>query len=150
MLREMLPKFSTEHKFFDNYLFHSTIIEWNKLNLTLLNWESFWVFKTNIIRCIRQKPTSFLTSNIYKRIRPIACQSQIHFLLYCSIFNGNRHTLSSILNNINCKILESTCSSVPKTFLVAHHLVETSLRTHSLVTIDLRSETKGSRFDSGH
>ena len=40
-----------------------------------------------------------------------------HFLLHCPIFNDKRHNLLSTLNNIDCKILESTDSYLTQTFL---------------------------------
>lgn len=77
-------------------------------------------FQKILLDVLEQNQPVALTVNIYKGTRTITRQSQIHFLLYYSIFNDNRHTLSITWNNSNCKILESDCFSIAQTFLVEH------------------------------
>ena len=48
-----LPIFKSKHNFFKNSFFSSTISEWNKLDLSLRNSESFLTFKKNILQFIR-------------------------------------------------------------------------------------------------
>ena len=47
----------------------------------------------------------------------LSTDSTSHFLLHCAIFHDERHSLLSILNNIDCKILESTDSYLKQTLL---------------------------------
>ena len=44
-------------------------------------------------------------------------ESTSHFLLHCPAFHDKRHTLLNTLNNIDCKILESTDSYLTQTLL---------------------------------
>ena len=52
------------------------------------------------------------------------CQSTSHFLPYCPPFNDERYTLLSTLNNINCKLLELTKSSLSQTLLYGNTLFD--------------------------
>ena len=54
-----IPCFNTKHSFFKNSFFPSTIIEWNKLDLTLRKCDSFNVFKKEILKFIRPSSNSF-------------------------------------------------------------------------------------------
>ena len=60
---ENIPLLKTDHAFFKNSFFPSTIIEWNKLDLNIRNAESFGVFKNSILKFIRPTPNS--TFNCY-------------------------------------------------------------------------------------
>ena len=51
-------------------------------------------------------------------------ESTSHFLLHCATFNDERYTLLSTLNNIDCKLLELTKSSLSQTLLYAHYLIK--------------------------
>ena len=51
--------FNTKHNFFKNSFFLSTIIEWNNLDLGLQKWDSFNVFKKEILKFIRPSPNYF-------------------------------------------------------------------------------------------
>ena len=53
------PCFNTKHSFFKNSFFPSTIIEWNKLDLTLRKCDSFNVFKKEILKFIHPSSNSF-------------------------------------------------------------------------------------------
>ena len=51
-----LPIFKSKHNFSKNSFFPSTISEWNKLDPSLCNSESFLTFKINILQFIRPAP----------------------------------------------------------------------------------------------
>ena len=126
-----------KHNFYKNSFFPSAIIKWNNPDSNLWNSESFGTFENNILIFIRLKPTSCLNCCNLKGIRLItrlrfglshehkfkynfqnclnllcscglSIESTSHFLLHCPIFNNKWHTLLRTLNNIDCKILEST------------------------------------------
>ena len=54
-----IPCFNTRHNFFKNSSFPSTIIEWNKLDVSLRKCDSFKVFKKEILKLIRPLSNSF-------------------------------------------------------------------------------------------
>ena len=56
-------------------------------------------------------------------------ESTSHFLLHCPTFNDERYTLLSILNNIDCKFLELTKSSLSQTLLLGNTLSDTEKNT---------------------
>ena len=49
-----IPSLSFKHNFFKNTFFPSTILEWNKLDLSLRNSGSYDVFKNSILKFIRK------------------------------------------------------------------------------------------------
>ena len=59
-----IPCFNTKHNFFKNSFFSSTIIEWNKLDVTLQKCDSFNVFKKEILKLIRLSSNSFIIATI--------------------------------------------------------------------------------------
>ena len=60
----------------------------------------------------------------------IECTS--HFLLHCPTFNDERYTLLSTLNNIDCKLLELTKSSLSQTLLYGNTLFDKEKNTRIL------------------
>ena len=56
-------------------------------------------------------------------------ESTSHLLLQCPAFNDERYTLLSILNNIACKFLELTKSSLSQTLLLGNTLSDTEKNT---------------------
>ena len=58
-------------------------------------------------------------------------KSTSHFLLHCPTFNDERYTLLSTLNNIDCKLLELTKSSLSQTLLYGNTLFDKENKTHS-------------------
>ena len=55
-----------------------------------------------------------------------------YFLLHCPTFNDERYTLLSTLNNIDCKLLELTKSSLSQTLLYGNTLFDKEKKyTHS-------------------
>ena len=53
-----IPLLNTNHNFFENSFFPSTIIEWNKLDLCLRKDDTLSLFKTNVLTFIRPSPHS--------------------------------------------------------------------------------------------
>ena len=58
-------------------------------------------------------------------------ESTSHFLLQCPTFNYEQYTLLSTLNNIDCKLLKLTKSSLSQTLLYGNILFDTEKNTHS-------------------
>ena len=66
-----------------------------------------------------------------------------HFLLHCSIFTDHKNTLLSILNNINCKILDSPDSFLMQNVLFGSILFDTGTKTLIVnATIDYISSSE--------
>ena len=59
-------------------------------------------------------------------------ESTSHFLLHCPTFNDERYTLLSTLNNIDCKLLELTKSSLLQTLLYSNTLFDKE-KTHAFL-----------------
>ena len=55
-----------KHNFFQSAYFPSINIEWNKLDPTIRNAESFGIFKSNIRKFIRSTPFDFFPVIIIK------------------------------------------------------------------------------------
>ena len=64
-----IPLIKIKRNFFKNTFFPSGIIEWNKLDPTIRNAESFGIFKSNILKFIRPTPRSFFNCYNHKGIR---------------------------------------------------------------------------------
>ena len=131
-----IPLFKTNHNFFKNSFFSSTIIEWNNLGPNLRNSGTF---KSTILKFIRPSPNSvfkchnpqgikFLTRlrlglshlreynckhSFQDSLNPLCkcnleVESTSHCLLHYSIYNNYRSSLLSTIRNIDCKLLENT------------------------------------------
>ena len=59
-------------------------------------------------------------------------ESTSHFLLHCPTFNGEQYTLLSTLNNIDCKLLKLTKSSLLQTLSYGNTLFDKEKNTHIL------------------
>ena len=57
---ENISLFNVKGNFYKNSFFPSTIIDWSKVDSNLLNWECFGIFKNNILKFFRPKPSSFV------------------------------------------------------------------------------------------
>ena len=53
-----IPCFNTKYNFFKNFFFPSTIIEWNKLDVSLQKCDSFNIFKKENLKFIRRSSNS--------------------------------------------------------------------------------------------
>ena len=53
-----IPLFKTNHNFFKNSFFRSTIIEWNNLDPNLRNSDTYGTFRNAILKFIRPSPNS--------------------------------------------------------------------------------------------
>ena len=67
----VFPRLKSNITFLKNTFFPSAIIEWNKLDPTIRNAESFDIFKSNILKFIRHAPRSFFNCYNHKGIRPM-------------------------------------------------------------------------------
>ena len=118
------PLFNIKHNFHKNSFFPPSIIEWNNLDLNLLNLNNLKGIR--LITRLRLE-LSHLREHQFKCsfqnylnslcICGLSIESTSHFLLHCPIFHDKRHTLLSTLNNIDCKILETTDSYLTHTLL---------------------------------
>ena len=66
---DCIPLIKIKRNFLKNTSFPSAIIEWNKLDPTIRNAESFCIFKSNILKFIRPTPRSFFNCYNNKGIR---------------------------------------------------------------------------------
>ena len=64
-----IPYLSFEHKFFKNTFFPSSILEWNKLDVSLRNSASYNVFKNSILKSIRLSPNKIFQCHNPKGIK---------------------------------------------------------------------------------
>ena len=125
---DKITLFRTKHNFFKNYLFSSTVIEWNQLDPNLQSAASLNVFKKNS-KFIRPSPNSVFNCHNCKvikyltRLRPglshfrehkfkhsfqdtvnpfcsygLDVETNMHFFLYCRLFSNKRCTLLSTVN----------------------------------------------------
>ena len=53
-----IPQFNVRHTFFRNSYFPSIVTEWNNLDKSIRNSESFSIFKKNILEFIQPSPNS--------------------------------------------------------------------------------------------
>ena len=65
------PLIKIKHNFFKNTFFPSAVIEWNKLDPTILNAKRLGIFKSNILKFIRRTPRGFFNCYNHKGIRLI-------------------------------------------------------------------------------
>ena len=63
------PLIKIKRNFFKNTFFPSAIIEWNKLDPTIRNTESFGIFKSNILKFVRRTKKKFFNCYNHKGIR---------------------------------------------------------------------------------
>ena len=122
-----IPQFKVKHNFFWIYFFLSAVIECNKLDVNVRNFEILNIFKKSFLNFIRPSGSSVIReelnvnllttlSHLHKHkfkhgfqdsLNPISnCVSDIeteaHFLLHCPHYSNKRSTfLGSWLKNIN-------------------------------------------------
>ena len=124
-----IPYFKTKHIFFKISFFHLTVIEWNKLDTNLRRWDSYNVFRSNILTFMRPSSNFFLDCHnpigvkyitrirlshlrehkfkhsFQDKLNPICnsgndVESAIHFFLHCPLCSNERRTLlNSLVNN---------------------------------------------------
>ena len=61
-----IPLFKTNHIFFKNFFFSSTIIEWNNLDPNLRKTDTYRTFRNTILKFVRPSPNSALNVIIRK------------------------------------------------------------------------------------
>ena len=156
---DCIPLIKIKHNFLKNTFFPSTIIEWNKLDPTFRNAESFDIFKSNILKFIRPTRRSFFNCYNHKGIRLMTrlhpglshlrehkfnhnFQNCINPLCSCSMdiestshfflhCPDKRITLLSTLNQIDCKLIETNESSLVEALLFGNSLFD--LKKNSLI-----------------
>ena len=64
-----IPAINVKHDFFKNTVFPSTIIEWNKLDLKIKNFESIKTFQKRILLFIRSSSSSTFNCHNPKGIK---------------------------------------------------------------------------------
>ena len=64
-----IPQFNIRHTFFRNSYFPSIVTEWNNLDKSIRNSESFSIFKKNILKFIRTSPNSIFNCHNPKRVK---------------------------------------------------------------------------------
>ena len=102
-----IPRFKTNHNFFKNSFFPSTIIEWNNLNPNLRNSDTYGTFKNTILKYIRPSPNS-----VFKCHNPQGIKFLTRLRLGLSHLREHKfkHSLQDSLNPLcKCDIeIEST------------------------------------------
>ena len=64
-----IPQFNVRHTFFRNSYFPSIVTEWNNLDKSIRNSESFSIFKKNILKFIRPSPNSIFNCHDPKGVQ---------------------------------------------------------------------------------
>ena len=64
-----IPQFNVRHPLFRNSYFPSIVTEWNNLDKSIRNSESFSIFKKNILKFIRPSPNSIFNCHIPKGVK---------------------------------------------------------------------------------
>ena len=64
-----IPQFNVRHTFFRNSYFPSIVTEWNNLDKSIRNSESFSIFKKNILKFIRPSPNSIFNCHNPKGVK---------------------------------------------------------------------------------
>ena len=64
-----IPQFNVRRTFFRNSYFPSTVNEWNNLDKSITNSESFSIFKKNILKFIRPTPNSIFNCHNPKGVK---------------------------------------------------------------------------------
>ena len=66
---DSIPQFNVRHTFFGNPYFPSIVTEWNNLDKSVRNSESFSIFKKNILQFIRPSPNSIFNCHNPKGVK---------------------------------------------------------------------------------
>ena len=157
-----LPNFKSKHS--RHKSFPSTISEWNKLDPSLRNSESFLTF--NILQFIRPTANSVYNChnpkgikrftrlclglsyfhkfkhNFKEPLNPLCkfghgIESTTHFFLHCPLFTNERYTLLSTLSSIDCNLLNNTDFVLTKTLLFGNFSLNSNKNLELLnATID--------------
>ena len=64
-----IPQFNVRHTFFRNSYFPSIVTEWNNLDKSIRNSESFSIFKKNILQFIQPSPNSIFNCHNPKGVK---------------------------------------------------------------------------------
>ena len=89
----VIPLIKTKLNLFKNTFIPSAIIEWNKLDPTIRNTQSFGLFKNNIFKFIRPSPRRFFSCYNHKEIRLMTSLRLVLSRLREHKFNHNQSIL---------------------------------------------------------
>ena len=67
-----IPQFKVKHNFFQNSLFPSAVIEWNKLDQNISNPENFNIFTKKLLKFIRPSGSSVFRCHNPKGVKLLA------------------------------------------------------------------------------
>ena len=127
-----MPAINVKHDFFKNTFFPSTIMEWNKLDWEIKNFESIETFKKTILPFIRSSPNSTFSChcrlglshlrehkfkhsfqdslNLFCNCGKGEVETRSHYLLHCSNYSEERLGLLNTIRNIDMSILQPSDS----------------------------------------
>ena len=155
-----IPLFKTNHNFFKNSFFPSTMIKWNNLDHELRNSDTYGTFRNAILKFIRPSPKSafechnlqgikFLTRlhlglghlrehrfkhNFQDSLNPLCkCGAEVESISHFLLHCPiyRWYSLLSTIINIDCKLLEITDSSL--TQMLLHGNPSFDIITNSLI-----------------
>ena len=159
-----IPRFNVGHTFFRHWYFPSIVTEWNNLDKSIRNSESFSIFKKNILKFIRPSPNIFNCHNpkgvkLLTRVRlglshlrdhkfkhsfqdslnPICnCGTDVetttHYLLHCPLFSDERLILINNIQNIDSNILNLNDSRFSEVLLFGNSSFNNSKKTFFINT----------------
>ena len=168
---DKIPYFKTKHNFFKNSFFPSVLIEWNKLDTSLRRYDSYNVFKSNILKFIQPSSNLFLdchnpigikyitrvrlglshlrehkfNNSFQDTLNPIrnCVESAIHFFLHCPLYSNKRRTLLNSSANIDHTLLNNTDFSLTQILLFCNTAFNAIENTKIInLTIDFVLSTK--------
>ena len=95
-----IPQFNVRHTFFRNSYFSSIVTEWNNLDKSIRNSESFSIFKKNILKFIRPSPYSIFNCHNPKGVKLL---TRLRLGLSHLRDHKSKHSFQDSLNPIcNC------------------------------------------------
>ena len=111
-----IPQFNVRHTFFRNSYFPSIVTEWNNLDKSIRNSESFSIFKKNILQFIRPSPNSIFNCHNPKGLKLL---TRLRLSLSHLRDNKFKHSFQDSLNPI--------CSCGTDVETTTHYLLHCSL-----------------------
>ena len=154
-----MPAINVKHDFFKNTFFPSTIMEWNKLDWEIKNFESIETFKKAILPFIRSSPNSTFSChcrlglshlrehkfkhsfqdslNLFRICGKSETETSSHYLLNCSNYPEERLALLNTIKNIAMSILQQSDSNFTRVLLFGDTSFDNNKNTFILdATID--------------
>ena len=115
-----IPLFKSNHNFFKNSFFPSTIIEWNNLDPNLRNLDSYGTLKNSILKFIRPSPNSVFECH---NLQGIKFLTRLRLGLSHLREHKFKHSFQDSLNHYASAVLKLnqlhiSCSTVPYTIMI--------------------------------